>query len=605
MAKPIRNTGNRYFGIWADVKILLAHFQNRDIINYINLIFKVFEMQNKCRISEKDHVFWKERIAAMNWDEAIRELDQRREKAKIGGGQAKIDKQHKSGKLTARERIDILLDKGTFVEIDGMIESRIDDFDLDKKRVPGDGVVTGYGEIDGRLVFVVSEDFTVIGGTLGEYHSFKICRIQDMAMEMKAPLICINDSGGARIEEGISSLSGYSGMFLRHTKASGVIPQIAVILGPCSGGACYAPAICDYIFMVRDISKMFITGPNVVKTVINEEVSVEELGGADVHATKSGVSHFTYDTEGDCLMGVRKLLSYLPSNNEEQAPVIKPVREKQSLLFAVNKMLNKVGGFGKTYLEKSDDQCEKLRDIVPDNSRRPYDVKDVIDCIVDNDSFFEVQKDFATNAVVGFARMEGKTVGFVANQASKMAGSLDVHASDKVARFIRFCDCFNIPLVTLVDVPAFLPGTSQEHSGIIRHGAKVLYAYSEATVPKISVILRKAYGGAYIAMNSKEMGADLVYAWPIAEIAVMGADGAVNIAFKRKIKNAEDPEEMRLQCKKEYEDRFLNPYVAAARGYVNEVIKPEETRLCILKGLRGLEGKKVENPKKKHGNIPL
>lgn len=605
MAKPIRNTGNRYSGIWADVKILLAHFQNRDIINYINLIFKVFEMQNKCRISEKDHVFWKERIAAMNWDEAIRELDQRREKAKMGGGQAKIDKQHKSGKLTARERIDILLDKGTFVEIDGMIESRIDDFDLDKKRVPGDGVVTGYGEIDGRLVFVVSEDFTVIGGTLGEYHSFKICRIQDMAMEMKAPLICINDSGGARIEEGISSLSGYSGMFLRHTKASGVIPQIAVILGPCSGGACYAPAICDYIFMVRDISKMFITGPNVVKTVINEEVSVEELGGADVHATKSGVSHFTYDTEGDCLMGVRKLLSYLPSNNDEKTPVIKPVREKQSLLFAVNKMLNKVGGFGKTYLEKSDDQCEKLRDIVPDNSRRPYDVKDVIDCIVDNDSFFEVQKDFATNAVVGFARMEGKTVGFVANQASKMAGSLDVHASDKVARFIRFCDCFNIPLVTLVDVPAFLPGTSQEHSGIIRHGAKVLYAYSEATVPKISVILRKAYGGAYIAMNSKEMGADLVYAWPIAEIAVMGADGAVNIAFKRKIKNAENPEEMRLQCKKEYEDRFLNPYVAAARGYVNEVIKPEETRLCILKGLRGLEGKKVENPKKKHGNIPL
>lgn len=605
MAKPIRNTGNRYSGIWADVKILLAHFQNRDIINYINLIFKVFEMQNKCRISEKDHVFRKERIAAMNWDEAIRELDQRREKAKMGGGQAKIDKQHKSGKLTARERIDILLDKGTFVEIDGMIESRIDDFDLDKKRVPGDGVVTGYGEIDGRLVFVVSEDFTVIGGTLGEYHSFKICRIQDMAMEMKAPLICINDSGGARIEEGISSLSGYSGMFLRHTKASGVIPQIAVILGPCSGGACYAPAICDYIFMVRDISKMFITGPNVVKTVINEEVSVEELGGADVHATKSGVSHFTYDTEGDCLMGVRKLLSYLPSNNDEKTPVIKPVREKQSLLFAVNKMLNKVGGFGKTYLEKSDDQCEKLRDIVPDNSRRPYDVKDVIDCIVDNDSFFEVQKDFATNAVVGFARMEGKTVGFVANQASKMAGSLDVHASDKVARFIRFCDCFNIPLVTLVDVPAFLPGTSQEHSGIIRHGARVLYAYSEATVPKISVILRKAYGGAYIAMNSKEMGADLVYAWPIAEIAVMGADGAVNIAFKRKIKNAEDPEEMRLQCKKEYEDRFLNPYVAAARGYVNEVIKPEETRLCILKGLRGLEGKKVENPKKKHGNIPL
>lgn len=541
----------------------------------------------------------------MNWNEAIKELDGRREKALLGGGQNKIDKQHATGKLTARERIEILLDPGTFVEVDGFLESRIDDFDLDKRRVPGDGVVTGYGEIDGRQVFVASEDFTVIGGTLGEYHSFKICRIQDMAMEMKAPLICINDSGGARIEEGISSLSGYSGMFLRHTKASGVIPQIAVILGPCSGGACYAPAICDYIFMVKDISKMFITGPNVVKTVINEEVSVEELGGAQVHARKSGVSHFTYDTEGECLMGVRKLLSYLPSNNEEKPPVIKPIREKQSLLFAVNKMLNKVGNFGKTYLEKSDDQCAKLREIVPDNSRHPYDVKDVIDCIVDNDSFFEVQKEFAMNVVVGWGRMEGKTVGFVANQANCSAGSLDYHASDKMARFIRFCDCFNIPLVTLVDVPAFLPGTAQEHSGIIRHGAKVLYAYSEATVPKISIIMRKAYGGAYIAMNSKEMGADLVYAWPIAEIAVMGADGAVNIAFKKKIKAAADPEKMREQCKKEYEERFLNPYVAAARGYVNEVIKPEETRLCILKGLRGLEGKKVELPKKKHGNIPL
>ena len=523
----------------------------------------------------------------------------------LGGGQAKIDKQHKSGKLTARERIDILLDKGTFVEIDGMIESRIDDFDLDKRRVPGDGVITGYGEIDGRLVFVASEDFTVIGGTLGEYHSFKICRIQDMAMEMRAPLICINDSGGARIEEGISSLSGYSGMFLRHTKASGVIPQIAVILGPCSGGACYAPAICDYIFMVKEISKMFITGPNVVKTVINEEVSVEELGGAEVHAKKSGVSHFTYDTEGDCLMGVRKLLSYLPSNNEEKPPVIKSISEKQSLLYTVNKMLNKVGNFGKNFVEKSDDQCAKLRDIVPDNSRHPYDVKEVINCIIDNDSFFEVQKDFATNVVVGWGRMEGKTVGYVANQANSTAGSLDYHASDKAARFIRFCDCFNIPIVTLVDVPAFLPGTAQEHNGIIRHGAKVLYAYSEATVPKITLIMRKAYGGAYIAMNSKEMGADLVYAWPIAEIAVMGADGAVNIAFKRKIKAAEDPEAMREQCKKEYEERFLNPYVAAARGYVNEVIKPEETRLCILKGLRGLENKKAELPKKKHGNIPL
>lgn len=541
----------------------------------------------------------------MNWDEAIRDLDARRARALLGGGQAKIDKQHKQGKLTARERIDILLDKGTFVEVDGFIESRIDDFDLDKRRVPGDGVVTGYGEIDGRLVFVASEDFTVIGGTLGEYHSFKITRIQDMALDMKAPLICINDSGGARIEEGISSLSGYSGMFLRHTKASGVIPQIAVILGPCSGGACYAPAICDFIFMVNDTSKMFITGPNVVKTVINEEVSVEELGGAQVHAKKSGVSHFTYDSEGDCLMGVRKLLSYLPGSFEEKPPVVKSIREKQSLLFQVNKVLNKVGNFGKVFQNGNEDRSGRLKDIVPDNSRHPYDVKEVIDCIVDENSFFEVQKDFATNAVVGFGRMNGEVTGFIANQANSMAGSLDYHASDKVARFIRFCDCFNIPLVTLIDVPAFLPGTAQEHSGIIRHGAKVLYAYSEATVPKISLIMRKAYGGAYIAMNSKEMGADIVYAWPIAEIAVMGADGAVNIAFKRKIKEAENPEEMRAQCKKEYEDRFLNPYVAASRGYVNEVIKPEETRGAILKGLRALRSKKIEPIRKKHGNIPL
>ncbi len=539
----------------------------------------------------------------VKWDEAIKELEIRREKAKLGGGASKIEKQHTIGKLTARERIDKLLDKDTFVEVDGFIESRIDDFDLDKRRVPGDGVVTGYGEIDGRLVFVASEDFTVIGGTLGEYHSFKICRIQDMAMEMKAPLICINDSGGARIEEGISSLSGYSGMFLRHTKASGVIPQIAVILGPCSGGACYAPAICDFIFMVRDISKMFITGPNVVKTVINEEVTVEELGGADVHARKSGVSHFTYDSEGECLMGVRKLLSYLPANNREKAPVVKYSGDRTSFLYGVNKMIGKVGNINKVLLQGG--KAGRIREIVPDNSRKAYDVKDVIDCIVDEDSFFEVQKEFAPNAVIGWGRMAGKVVGFVANQPAAMGGSLDYHASDKIARFIRFNDCFNIPLVTLVDVPAFLPGTAQEHNGIIRHGAKVLYAYSEATVPKITVIMRKAYGGAYIAMNSKEMGADMVFAWPIAEIAVMGADGAVNIAFKRKIKAAADPQAMREQCKKEYEERFLNPYVAASRGFVNEVIKPEETREKLLKALKALKNKAVENPYKKHGNIPL
>ncbi|MBQ7358962.1 MAG: acyl-CoA carboxylase subunit beta [Lachnospiraceae bacterium] len=538
----------------------------------------------------------------MNWNEAINDLEERRGRALLGGGQLKIDKQHQQGKLTARERIEILLDKGTFVEVDGFVESRIDDFDLDKKRVAGDGVVTGYGEIDGRLVFVASEDFTVIGGTLGEYHSFKITRLQDMAMQMKAPLICINDSGGARIEEGISSLSGYSGMFLRHTKASGVIPQIAVILGPCSGGACYAPAICDFIFMVKDTSKMFITGPNVVKTVINEEVSVEELGGAKVHATKSGVSHFTYDTENECLMGVRKLLTYLPSNCEEKAPVIPPIEERSKQFPRISKLLFKMNPAKK---EQVKNPCERLTSIVPDNSRLAYDVKEVIGCIADEGTFFEVQKEFAANAVVGWARMNGQSVGFVANQPGQMCGSLDYHASDKVARFIRFCDCFNIPLVTLVDVPAFLPGTAQEHNGIIRHGAKVLYAYSEATVPKITLIMRKAYGGAYIAMNSKEMGADMVFAWPIAEIAVMGADGAVNIAFKRKIKAAADPEAMRAQCKKEYEDRFLNPYVAASRGYVNEVIKPEETRDRILKALSALKNKKIEPIYKKHGNIPL
>ncbi len=544
----------------------------------------------------------------MTWEEANRDLDERRRKALLGGGQSRINKQHEAGKMTARERIEVLLDEGSFVEVDGFIESRIDDFDLDKRRVAGDGVVTGYGEIDGRLVFVASEDFTVIGGTLGEYHSMKICRIQDMAMEMKAPLICINDSGGARIEEGISSLSGYSGMFLRHTKASGVIPQIAVILGPCSGGACYAPAICDFIFMVRNTSKMFITGPNVVKTVINEEVSVEELGGAEVHAKKSGVSHFTYDTEGECLMGVRKLLTYLPSSFDERTPVILSLQGKQALTAgkSAGRVLHKVGQIRRSVFSKDEEQrAKRISEIVPDNSRKAYNVKDVIECVVDENSFFEVHKDFAANAVVGFARMDGEVAGIVANQPAAMGGSLDVHASDKLARFIRFCDCFNIPLITLVDVPAFLPGTAQEHSGIIRHGAKVLYAYSEATVPKITLIMRKAYGGAYIAMNSQEMGADIVFAWPIAEIAVMGAEGAVNIAFKRKIKAAENPEEMREQCKKEYEERFLNPYVAAARGYVNEVIKPEETRASLLKALRALRSKEMERPAKKHGNIPL
>ncbi len=535
----------------------------------------------------------------MDWESALGQLQNKRARARAGGGRGKQEKQHAQGKLTARERLDILLDKDSFVEMNGFVEGRIDDFDLDKRRYAGDGVVTGYGSIRGRRVFVSSEDFTVIGGTLGEYHARKIMAAQDMAMDMGIPFISINDSGGARIEEGIDSLAGYSGIFLRHTKASGVIPQIAVILGPCAGGACYGPAICDFIFMVEGTSKMFITGPNVVKTVIQEEVSVEDLGGAKVHATKSGVSHFTYTTEQDCLMGVRSLLSYLPDNYESPLPV-SPKGDKETAFMTVNTVLKKLPfGSGEAAGAVS------LRSLVPDNARTPYDVKKVIAHLADADSFMEVQKDFAANVVVGFGRMEGRTVGFVANQPMVLGGSLDYHASDKMARFIRFCDCFGIPLVTLVDVPAFMPGSIQEHNGIIRHGAKVLFAYSEATVPKISVIMRKAYGGAYIAMNSKEMGADMVFAWPIAEIAVMGAEGAANIVFKKKINESENPAQMREQCKAEYEERFLNPYIAAKRGYVNEVIEPDETRERLLSALAVLSTKKVQKPAKKHGNIPL
>lgn len=536
------------------------------------------------------------------WKDSISALDKKRNRILQAGGRDKIEKQHKSGKLTARERIDMLFDPGTFVEVDNFIESRIDDFGLDKKRVPGDGVVTGYGEINGRTVFVSSEDFTVIGGSLGEYHSMKIARIQDMAYDMKAPIIMINDSGGARIEEGIDSLSGYANIFLRNTKASGVIPQIAVIVGPCSGGACYSPAICDYIFMVKDISKMFITGPQVVKTVVNEECTVEELGGAMIHAEKSGVSHFTYNDEQSCFAGVRMLLSYLPNSYLEKAPVIKAKEEtsaKKSLLYSLNSLVNRRNK------QEAPDPCADLIDIVPDNSRKAYNVLDVIDRIVDKGSFFEVQKHFARNVVVGYARIEGQSVGIVANQPLVLAGSLDYDASDKAARFIRTCDCYNVPLIVLVDVPAFMPGTAQEHKGIIRHGAKMLYAFSEATVPKISVIMRKAYGGAYIAMNSKNMGADMVYAWPGAEIAVMGAEGAVNIAFKRAINESENKEETREQLVQEYKEKFMNPYVAASRGFVTEVIRPDETRKRLITALKMLRNKQVERIPKKHGNIPL
>lgn len=536
------------------------------------------------------------------WKDSISALDKRRNRILQAGGRDKIEKQHKSGKLTARERIDILFDPGTFVEVDNFIESRIDDFGLDKKRVPGDGVVTGYGEINGRTVFVSSEDFTVIGGSLGEYHSMKIARIQYMAYDMKAPIIMINDSGGARIEEGIDSLSGYANIFLRNTRASGVIPQIAVIVGPCSGGACYSPAICDYIFMVDGIGKMFITGPQVVKTVVNEECTVEELGGASVHASKSGVTHFTYKDERTCFDGVRRLLSYLPGSYLEKPPVIRTKEEstgKKSLLYSLNTLVNRRNK------QEMQDRCAELTEIVPDNSRKAYDVLEVIDRICDKDTFFEVQKEFAKNVVVGYGRIGGRSVGIVANQPMSLAGSLDYDSSDKAARFIRTCDCFNVPLVVLVDVPAFMPGTAQEHKGIIRHGAKMLYAFSEATVPKISVIMRKAYGGAYIAMNSKNMGADLVYAWPGAEIAVMGAEGAVNIAFKRAINEAENKEETREHLVKEYKEKFMNPYVAASRGFVTEVIKPEETRKRLMAALKMLKKKQVAPIPKKHGNIPL
>lgn len=514
----------------------------------------------------------------MGWEEAIEELEHRRSKARSGGGETAIEKQHEKGKLTARERLEILFDEGTFVEVDDLVESRIDDFGLDKKRIPGDGVVTGYGKVNGRTVFASSEDFTVIGGSLGEYHSRKIIHIQDMALRMRCPIVNINDSGGARIEEGIDSLSGYSGIFERNTIASGVIPQIAVILGPCSGGACYSPAICDFIFVVDEISKMFITGPQVVKTVINEEISAEELGGAIAHAAKSGVAHFLYKNEENCLGGVRELLSYLPDNN--LAPL--PTRESKPV-----------------------DNCKNLTSIVPDNKKKSYDVHDVINAMIDKDSFFEVQKNWAMNAVVGFGRIEGNTVGFVCNQAKYKGGSLDIDASDKMARFIRFCDCFNIPLVSLIDVPAFLPGSEQEHNGIIRHGAKILYAYSEATVPKISLIMRKAYGGAYIAMNSKHMGADIVYAWPIAEIAVMGGEGAINIIGRKQIAAAEDQAAKRAELIEEYDNKFLNPYIAAKRGFVDEVIRPDETKVKIMAALDMLKTKEVERPYKKHGNIPL
>jgi len=508
------------------------------------------------------------------------ELREKLEQVKLGGGQKAIDKQHDSGKFTARERILKLLDEGSFAEIDAFVEHRCVNFGMEKKTVLGEGVVSGYGTIDGRLVYIYAQDFTVIGGSLGEMHAAKIVKTQEMALKVGAPLIGINDSGGARIQEGVDALSGYGKIFFNNTIASGVIPQISVIMGPCAGGAVYSPAITDFIFMVQNTSKMFITGPNVIETVTGEKVSAEKLGGAMTHNSISGVAHFVDDTEEECINHIKKLLSFLPQNNLETTPV-KPVEDN----------INRID--------------EALNEIIPDNPNKAYDMKDVIFSLADNKEFMEYQAYYAMNIITGFMRLNGRSVGVIASQPKVLAGCLDINASDKSARFIRTCDSFNIPLLTLMDVPGFLPGTHQEYGGIIRHGAKMLYAYSEATVPKVTVITRKAYGGSYIAMCNKELGADMVLAWPTAEIAVMGPDGAANIIFKNEIAEAEDKNSKRKEKIEEYRNTVANPYAAAARGYVDAVIEPSETRKRIISSFDMLTGKRVLRPAKKHGNIPL
>ena len=510
----------------------------------------------------------------------LTELQYRRNVIEQGGGEAKIKKQHDSNKLTARERINALLDEGSFVEIDAFVTHRCHEFGMEAVDAPAEGVVTGYGTVDGRLTYVYAQDFTVIGGSLGEMHAKKICKVMDMAAKMGAPIIGMNDSGGARIQEGVDALAGFGEIVVRNTQYSGVIPQISVIMGPCAGGAVYSPAITDFIFMVDKTSKMFITGPQVVKSVTGEDVSAEDLGGSKVHAEKSGVAHFTAPSDEECIAQIRKLLSYLPQNNLEEAPYTAPVDP-------INRL------------------SEKLTTIVPDEPNKAYDVKEVINEIVDAGSFFEVQEGFAQNIVVGFARFNGASVGIVANQPKVKAGSLDIDSSNKAARFVRFCDSFNIPLVTLTDVPGYFPGKDQEQGGIIRHGAKLLYAYSEATVPKINVITRKAYGGAYIAMSSKHIGADLVMAWPTAEIAVMGPDGAANIIFKKEIADSANPIATRAEKIQEYSNKFASPFVAAQRGYVDDVIEPDSTRPRIIAALEMLASKRETRPAKKHGNLPV
>ncbi len=513
-------------------------------------------------------------------DPRILQLREKKALARLGGGEKRIEAQHAKGKLTARERLELLLDKGSFRELDPFVVHNCTEFGLDKQKFLGDGVVTGYGTIDGRLVYVYSQDFTVFGGSVSQTHAAKICKIMDMAMKNGAPVIGLNDSGGARIQEGVLSLAGYADIFFRNVMASGVVPQLSVIMGPCAGGAVYSPAITDFVIMVKETSHMFVTGPEVVKTVTHEEVDFEDLGGAFVHASKSGVAHFTAENEEDALLLAQQLMSYLPPNNLEDPPLV-PTKDDPLR------------------------QDESLDTIVPDNPNKPYDMKEIIHRVVDDGHFLEVHEHWAMNIVVGFARLGGRSVGIVAQQPAVLAGVLDIEASQKAARFVRFCDAFNIPLVVFEDVPGFMPGLNQEHGGIIRHGAKLLYAFAEATVPKLTVIVRKAYGGAYCVMNPRHLGADLVLAWPSAEIAVMGPEGAVNVIFRRELAAAEDPAAKRAELVANYRERFANPYVAAGAGFIDNVIEPRETRPRLINALEMLQNKRDSLPPKKHGNIPL
>lgn len=512
--------------------------------------------------------------------EKIAELNRRMDKIRAGGGEERIAQQHERGKLTARERLNLLFDPGTFVELDPFVAHRGTEFGMAGREIPGDAVVTGFGRVDGRIVYAFAQDFTVMGGTLGEMHALKICKAMDRALHAGAPFVGINDSGGARIQEGVAALNGYAHIFRRNTLASGVIPQISVIMGPCAGGAVYSPGLTDFIFMVDKTSYMFITGPEVIKTVTGEEVTFETLGGAHVHNQISGVAHFLAPDDATCLAQVRRLLSYLPSNNMEDPPPAEPGSPRADLV-------------------------ERLDEVVPVDPNKPYDVRDVINAVVDEGTFMEIQERFAPNGVVGLARLAGMVIGVIGNQPRILAGCIDTDVSDKIARFVRFCDAFNIPLLTFVDTPGYLPGKNQEHGGIIRHGAKVLYAYAEATVPKISVILRKAYGGAYIAMCARGLGADYALAWPTAEIAVMGPEGACNIVFRREIAAAEDPEAMRRAKVQEYREKFASPYVAAGLGYIDHVVPPSATRSMLIDLFASIAGKREERPPRKHGNFPV